>query len=544
MAPRKSQSVQSLTADDLLSAQDYDWLSLIDPINNLIIGTPHDDTLSAGAEGDVVFGLGRNDQLSSIFNRTALIGDTGSDTLTTNVLVPTARAPGQGNDPIHGLAVQYGGAGDDSLDATVTLQRAMSGSPTDSRVITAEVLQDGGAGNDTINAVANISPAAPQSAVFGNVTATTHVLGGAGDDTINAVADARGALNISIAINVVDGGSGNDHITAHADTDIVAFRGSASNTLFGGDGSDVLDASAEGRSLTTDLVSNELHGGRGDDMLTAFNYTSSNSRAPVGVNNLWGDEGDDVLVATHVARLDNSISNATNFLDGGTGNDSLTANSTLQGGVIRGLNQLEGGDGGDSLTAHLDALARGGPGASGDLYHVSNVLNGGTGNDSLTAFLSTAPATSITDNSTAENHLDGGGGSDVLTATVASGSLGTSFLDGGAGNDQLTVMGGSNNVLHGGDGRDVLTGGVGNDQLFGDAGADRFVFAASSGHDTADFTNGDTIDLTALAGEGIHNIGDLDIEISSGNTVVHFDASNDVTIAGLKTLTAGDFWFA
>ncbi len=46
---------------------------------------------------------------------------------------------------------------------------------------------------------------------------------------------------------------------------------------------------------------NELHGGRGDDMLTAFNLTDSESRrAPVGENNsAVGDEGNDVLVATH-----------------------------------------------------------------------------------------------------------------------------------------------------------------------------------------------------------------------------------------------------
>ncbi len=99
-------------------------------------------------------------------------------------------------------------------------------------------------------------------------------------------------------------------------------------------------------------------------------------------------------------------------------------------------------------------------------------------------------------------------------------------------------------MLHGGDGKDVLTGGIGNDHMFGDSGGDRFVFALQSGHDTADFTKGDKIDVTALAANNIHNIGDLDIEITGGNTVVHFDAGNDLTIAGVKNLTASDFWFA
>jgi Ca2+-binding RTX toxin-like protein len=275
----------------------------------------------------------------------------------------------------------------------------------------------------------------------------------------------------------------------------------------------------------------------------AFNETNSNSRAPIGINNLWGDEGNDVLVATHSADFGNSVSNVTNYLDGGTGNDSLTADTTAQGSFITALNQLEGGDGQDSLTAHLDASARGGIG-SGDLYHVSNVLNGGAGNDSLTAFLSAVPDPNVTDNSQAENHMNGGSGNDTLTATVAPGSLGTSVLNGGTGNDQLTVIGGSDNVLQGGDGKDVLTGGIGNDHMFGDNGADRFVFALNSGHDTADFVKGDKIDVTALAVNNIHNIGDLEIDVTGGNTVVHFDANNDLTIAGVKNLTAGDFWFA
>ncbi len=65
-----------------------DWLSLIDPSNSLIVGTGHDDVLSAQADGDIVLGFAGNDRLNSAFNRTALIGDSGNDTLTTNVVVP------------------------------------------------------------------------------------------------------------------------------------------------------------------------------------------------------------------------------------------------------------------------------------------------------------------------------------------------------------------------------------------------------------------------------------------------------------------------
>ena len=87
------------------------WLSLIQQINDTILGTPHDDTLSALADGDIVFGLQGDDHLSSNFNRTALIGGTGNDTLTTDVTIaPT---------DLHGIAIQDGGAGDDILNVNM-----------------------------------------------------------------------------------------------------------------------------------------------------------------------------------------------------------------------------------------------------------------------------------------------------------------------------------------------------------------------------------------------------------------------------------------
>ena len=143
----------------------FDWLSLIDPINGLIIGTRHDDVLSAQDDGDIVLGLSGNDRLSSAFNRTALIGGSGNDTLTTTVVVPL-----QGEAPVRGLAIQSGGNGNDDLDATVTLQ---GGSTPQSTEPTADVLLDGGSGNDTINATANVT-----LPVFGIVTVRTRMYAG------------------------------------------------------------------------------------------------------------------------------------------------------------------------------------------------------------------------------------------------------------------------------------------------------------------------------------------------------------------------------
>lgn len=535
MNPAKNRAIQQLVgANDFLAGPaGFNAQSIVDLFNSLIVGTPQDDVLSAQADGDIVMGLAGNDHLDSTFNRTALLGGGDNDTMTTNVLVPL-----QDGAPVQGVALQFGGTGNDSLDATVTLE---GGNTTgELRELTADVLLDGGGGDDTINARGNV--ALP---VLGNVTVGIKVNGGGGDDTIDAIADGRGALVDSIATNCIDGGAGDDHITAHAETAFSALRGTARNVLFGGIGNDTLDASAEGRSNSTELVSNELHGGRGDDALRAFNLTDSNSATPVGVNELWGDAGNDTLEAIHSTDGENTVTDVTNHLDGGRGNDSLTANSTALGGFVRALNQLEGGDGGDSLTANLVAEAHGGFGPELDLYDVSNVLNGGADDDQLTAFLSAIPDPLVMDSSRAENRLDGGAGNDVLTATVAPGSIGSSFLSGGAGNDQLIVFGGSGNVLDGGRGDDTLTSGTGDDGMFGRAGADTFVFLVDSGHDTADFEQGqDRIDLTALAANNIHDITDLNIEIVGGNTIIHFDADDDLTIAGAQNLGAGDFLFA
>ncbi|QIO34574.1 calcium-binding protein [Bradyrhizobium sp. 1(2017)] len=530
----KSQVAQQSVGIDgtLADFSTFDWLSLLDPVNSLIIGSRHDDVLSARAEGDIVLGLAGNDHLDSAFNRTALIGGSGDDTLTTNIIVAL-----QGDAPLHGLAIQFGGTGNDDLNATVTLQ---GGITPQSPEQVADVLLNGGTGNDTISATANV--ALP---VLGDVTVRTDVIGGSGNDTINAVADGRNAFGNSIALNIIDGGSGNDHVTAHAETEFSALHGTASNVLFGGTGNDELNANAEGVSNQTDLVTNELHGGRGNDVLHALNLTDSNAGTPVGINQLWGDDGDDTLEASHSTDGENAVTDVTNYLDGGSGNDSLIANSTALGGFVHALNQLEGGTGRDNLTAHLDAVAHGGFGPAQALYDVANVLNGGAGDDQLTAFLSATPDPAVTDNSTAENRLNGGAGNDVLTATVAPGSLGSSFLTGGTGNDQLTVFGGSGNVLNGGDGNDTLVSGIGNDGMFGGYGADTFVFAAQNGHDTADFQEGrDKIDLTALGANDIHALDDLSIEVTAGDTIIHFDANNDLTIAGIVNLSANDFLFA
>jgi Ca2+-binding RTX toxin-like protein len=103
--------------------------------------------------------------------------------------------------------------------------------------------------------------------------------------------------------------------------------------------------------------------------------------------------------------------------------------------------------------------------------------------------------------------MDGGSGDDILNARS-----GDDDLDGGAGAD----------VLRGHEGADSLDGGAGNDILVGGDDADRFVFAGANGADRIiDFQDGvDRIDLTAYAGNGVHDVGDFTVAQVGVNTVI------------------------
>jgi Ca2+-binding RTX toxin-like protein len=487
-------------------------------IMSVILGTRHNDTLSALADGDVVFGFQGDDHLISNFNRTALVGGIGSDTLTTDVTLSTAT-------DLHGIAVQAGGAGDDSLNVNIHWTDLTS----DAHVIS-EAAVFGGFGDDQINIVAG-----PPSA--GGTTAGSNVV-----------------------TNIADGGAGDDHVTVSGTTGFFTLEGTITNHISGGLGDDVLDATAILQSISSLSASNFLDGGAGDDILRAYCLTDSDSGNPVGINELWGGNGNDMLQATQVTDGENAATNVTNHLDGGNGNDVLVADSTALAQLsVLAVNILDGGAGNDSLTAHLisggtntgpangvDASNELGGGSGNDSLLASidivsdplgasshlnlvNTLDGGTGNDHLEASINVIPTHEGPES--LENHLDGGAGDDVLLATIG-GTAGSSFLFGGSGNDQLKVVGGSGNVLSGGDGRDSLTGGSGDDFLFGGKGADTFHFdpSVAQGTDTiGDFES--ERDILSFAGLIDHGTPGLIDDLNAISTITDAGAGNDVTVA-------------
>ena len=478
-----------------------DLLDLIQPINETIFGTPHDDTLAAAAEGDVVLGLGGDDQLRSDFNRTALFGGADNDTLTTDVTI-SRTVP---RVDVHGIAVQDGGAGDDILNINMNLEGLN---------VTSETFVRAGTGNDQINITANFTVVAVQGA--------------------------------NVVTNTADGGAGDDHITVSGQTGLAADSGEVINCLRGGSGNDFLDATANAQSLSGGQTSNSLDGGAGDDVLLATCVTATNTKAPIGINELFGGDGNDVLQAIQVTGT-NGISNVTNDLHGGNGNDSLLADTNARAVLsIIATNVLDGGNGNDNLVAHMTAELIGGGGGVDSTFDVSNVLTGGNGNDHLEADITVTPVPFSVEQVPVENHLDGGSGNDVLIATIAEGTKGSSFLDAGTGNDQLTVFGGSGNVLNGGSGQDQLTPGVGDDLLIGGGGLDTFRFDVSinQGVDTIeDFgQRQDILSFAGLTDQGspglVDDLNAISMVTDHGrgsDVIVEFDSGSRIVFSGLGT---------
>jgi Ca2+-binding RTX toxin-like protein len=275
--------------------------------------------------------------------------------------------------------------------------------------------------------------------------------GNGGDDTLDG-ADGDDSLSGGAGNDSLSGGNGNDTLLGGAGNDTVD-GGSGDDSVAGGDGNDVL---AGGTGNDT------LDGGSGDDSVA-------------------GGDGNDALVG--------GVGNDT--LDGGAGND------TVDGGD--GNDLLVGGTGNDSLNGGLndDTLS----GGSGD-----DTLDGGAGNSDWVDYSGAATAVAI--------DLAGGSahGTDSGNDTLAN----LENVIGSAGNDTITGSTAAN-IIDGGAGSDAITAGAGNDRIVYDA-ADTLV-DGGSGIDTLEVRASGTTDLTGLAGTTVKGIEEIDLRGNGANTI-------------------------
>ena len=259
------------------------------------------------------------------------------------------------------------------------------------------------------------------------------------------------------------------------------FGGAGDDVLVGGDGNDLIDTGSGRNRARGEDGDDELRGGTGADALFGGN----------GLDRISGNGGNDTIGG----------GNGADQLSGGSGHDRIwggTGFDTVSGGF--GNDSIAGANGRDTLFGDdgNDAIFGGG---------YADRLAGGNGNDTLF----------------------GGTGSDQIFA-----GAGADVIDGGAHGD----------LILGGGGADTLNGGRGNDTLEGGDGLDVFVF--TEGQDLIrDLTQGDRIDLSALA--FLTGFGDLDSRLSQtgADVVLSLGAGNSLTLLGtsLSDLGAEDFLF-
>lgn len=331
--------------------------------------------------------------------------------------------------------------------------------------------------------------------------------------TLTAVAAGSSFVGSDFA-DTMNGGVGNDAFIGGAGADI----------LNGAGGIDTADYSTASTTVVLHLDTTTQYGQYGSgaggaietDTLSGFENATGGSAGDyifgnAAANVLTGNGGNDVIQA----------GDGNDTIDAGDGPDWVDASygdDTVPGGG--GADTLYGGAGIDTLQGGEDAdQLYGGPGA--------DILDGGNGNDVL--FVDSAD-TSVTggpgidyiiwqDTVVAAN-LDittrsadffyGYTGNDVVTAASAATRP---EMYGGGGNDTLSAPAFVGSILLGQDGNDRLISGTGIDHFVGGTGSDTFVFAPGGGTDYIySYERGpDRVDMTALAGAGIHSLANLTV---------------------------------
>jgi Ca2+-binding RTX toxin-like protein len=463
-----------------------------------IVGTPGDDVLIGTDGDDVICGLGGNDTLRGGPGNDLLLGGDGDDTL----------SGGAGDDRMDG------GTGRDTVDYS---DAPAPGVRVDFATGTAT-----GDGTDSLSGFEAIRCSTFDDYVFvydeeggfdvfgGNgddhikVTGRghAHIDGGAGIDTID-YSEAPAGVRVDLAAHLttaVGGGTGLRHELVGIENAI----GSAHDDVLLPD--------------PTDGVGNDLSGGAGDDTLGGGDDGDSHVDGGEGVNTLDASDATEGVtvdlggafctcphhrtIVVHVKRVRGSRFN--DVLRGGAGDDILIGgggDDLLAGGG--GDDTLDGGDGTDTVDYSESPV-----GVRVDLIGGTAT---GEGADTLTGIENAhcSPHDDLILLGGAQNIVHGGGGTDTVDYSSAGGGVRIDLGGGGAGNlvDVESAIGSpyDDTLLGGGAGdRGKLTGGGGNDTLIpGGGGASTDRVDGGPGVDTVDFSRASSgVDVDLATGRG------------------------------------------
>ena len=456
-----------------------------------LFGGAGSDVLTGGSGNDELFGGAGNDQLFGKGGNDLLFGGAGNDTLT----------GGTGDDQM------FGEAGNDRMiwnpGEGTDLMEGGDGSDT------AEV--NGGNGAEIFTITANgtrvrfdrVSPA-PFSLDIGT-TENLVVNANGGDDVITA---GNGLANLITL--TLDGGAGNDTITG----------GDGADLLIGGDGNDVVtggrgnDTAQLGTGDDTFVWnpgdgSDTVDGGTGSDTLQ-FNGANVSENIDISANGARArftrDVGNVTMNLTAIEQI--------NFVALG-GADNITVNDLSKTGITQVNIDLSGTPGSGAGDGQADTVIVNGTGGGDQIQIIAT----GTTSLSVTGLAEQVNLTGLEVGDTLA--INGGNGSDTITAGNGLANMVSLSIDGGAGNDAITGGDGAD-MLVGGDGNDTVTGGRGNDTALLGNGNDLFTWNPGDGSDTVE--GGDGTDT--LRFNGSNAVEHMDISANGGRVRLFRDVGN------------------
>ncbi len=356
---------------------------------------------------------------------------------------------------------------------------------------------------------------------------------GAGNDSILAMGTYAG-----VSILTLDGEEGNDTING-------SFVSGHSFIAFGGSGNDVLRGGTLSDILIGGFGNDQLYGNQGNDIVSG-NDGSDLLVGGAGDDDLYGQQGNDELRG---GIGDDRILGGTedDEIHGDDGNDRLYGES--------GNDELFGEDGSDLLWGNEDDDSLFGQSGNDQLFAGSgnDAAQGGPGNDYLLG-------------DSGDDYLVGGANDDTVYGNlgmdiiIGGSSLrqaddvvvdGADVLGGNEGNDLIigdnayhnvaTQLGGSDDVMRGGDGDDRLYGGAGADRQWGDGGNDWIV--GMLGDDQL-FGGLDDDDLFGIAGDDTlqGDAGNDNLRGGDGNDLLRGNDGDDIMRGdlGSDTLWGGN----
>ncbi len=274
--------------------------------DDVILGTPNDDTINGLGGNDVICGRNGDDFINGGNGNDRILGEAGNDKL----------AGGGGNDTVianNGNDELFGGTGNDFLD--------------------------GGAGNDVLAGAAG-------NDIIAGGSGADRALGGADDDTINGGTGSDELLGL-FGDDVINGGSEPDLISGGAGVDLV--NGDAGNDeVAGGAGNDVVNGGDGDDAMNGGDGNDRVNGGNGSDILSGGTGVDVLSGGG-GNDTMFGGDGNDTLAGGD-GNDEGVGGNGDDTLNGGTGNDSLLG--------LGGLDRFDGGAGTDSCISNAAAEVR------------------------------------------------------------------------------------------------------------------------------------------------------------------------------------------